>query len=100
VITIDAARGSGIASNYLHVARGGKDRVAGAPAGQTRCRWHKALPAGWQQLGYGRELLGLGTGSRVRRRGGYRGASVRHADGTGARQRVTARHGTVLPDAR
>jgi hypothetical protein len=33
--SIDAACGLGIASNTLHMTRGGKDSGAGAPAGQT-----------------------------------------------------------------
>jgi hypothetical protein len=55
---IDAARGSGIATNTLRVARGGKDRGAGAPIGQTWHRWHKALRPRWWQLGDGRKPLG------------------------------------------
>jgi hypothetical protein len=41
-----------------------------------------------------------GEKQRVRCRGGHRGSGARRADGSGARQRVVARHGMVLPDVR
>jgi hypothetical protein len=81
---IDVARSSDIALNTLHTARGGKDRGVGAPAGQTQRRRRKAFGAEWWQLGDSREPLNLGSGLRVWRRGGHRGAGARRADSTGA----------------